>query len=163
MAACSFSYPLQGDPQAAFDQARREIMRQGGTVTGTATRGTARVPSPVGAISMAYTVQGSQLAIDVTDKPWLASCGQIDTALGKAIAASRPVQPAPVVTPSGGKVVVTPSGGKVIELDTVYIEGDTGVRPAPPAQAKWLGLAAFAVGVAVVGSIVWWRKRRHAR
>jgi len=166
MSECSFSLPLQGDPQASFAAAKREITRQGGTVAGTAQQGTAALNSPVGTIDVRYAMQGQTLHVDVIDKPWVVSCSKIEAGLKQALASAPPAPTQPSASSKAYQVVNGPEQvvaasvtrrGKVTLLDTQYIEGAVHTSSRP----MWYALLAAAFGLAVVGGgIYWWKRRR---
>jgi hypothetical protein len=154
VAKCNFSFQLQGDPQAGFVTAKNAILKQGGTVQGDADSGSASIPSPVGKIALAYEVQGSELLVEVTDKPWVVTCTQIQDALEKALAQS-PTKPKPTPpTPTSPSTPTSPQGGKVTVLDTQYIEGEV-----PEASHTLWYVVAGLTAFVVVGGIVWYRKK----
>ena len=80
MAACDpFSVTVGGDVQAALDRVRTEIMNAGGSFSGDASAGMFSGSSPVGAIKGTYQVAGNVVTITITDRPWLAPCGTIES------------------------------------------------------------------------------------
>jgi hypothetical protein len=164
LAACSYSFQLDGDPQAGFAAAKQAITQQGGTLTGSASAGTAKIPSPVGTISMSYAIKGQTLRVDVTDKPWLAPCDKIHDGLAQALTqqpkttqATAAAKASSVVYGPAMVVTMPAAHGKVMTLDTQYIEGSVPKSPA----SVWLAVAAAIFGLAVVGGGVWWYKRRR--
>lgn len=165
MADCSYSFPLQGNPQARFSSAKDAILKQGGTVTGSASSGMATVPSPAGTVSFTYQLQGQNLNVQVTDKPWLVSCTKIYDALSTAIAQSP--APAPATTQSTAatkaKAVVTYGPPVLVQskVEVFPVQQIIGTVPASGTGLRYALLAA-AFGVAVVGCGVWWWKRRRS-
>lgn len=111
MASCTFTLHFDSTADALFTAARAAVVGQGGTFAGTPQQGRAALPTEVGTIHWTYTVQGQNLRIDVTDKPWLVSCGDVQQQMAELVASipkptidttaevSAPVAVAPAVVP----------------------------------------------------------------
>jgi hypothetical protein len=101
---CSFQLQIPAGNSATelFVSASAGIKAQGGRLTGSASRGSAVVPSPVGDISLNYDVVGSVVTVTVTDKPFLAGCSQIKDEFTKYL-------------PSAKKTVIDSSGQTITE------------------------------------------------
>jgi hypothetical protein len=107
---CAFSLHFDTTSDALFQSARTEIINQGGTFTGTPQQGQASLPTDAGTVYWNYLVQGQNLKVTVTDKPWLVSCAAIQQQMAELVASvprptintvGEPVsQPPPFVSPS---------------------------------------------------------------
>jgi hypothetical protein len=86
MASCVFTLHFDTTPDALFVNAREAITAQGGTFVGTPQQGKAALPTTVGTVYWNYLVQGQNLRIEVTDKPWLASCADIQQQMAELVA-----------------------------------------------------------------------------
>ena len=73
--ACNFSIPVQGDASAMLGKARSAVQGQGGVFEGDENSGNFKVTVFGNTIAGAYTVSNGQLNLDITDKPFLVSCG----------------------------------------------------------------------------------------
>lgn len=80
MASCKpFTVTVAGDVAAALDNARQQLVANGGTFSGDANAGTVSVKVPIlGTIRGQYAVSGQNLTITITDRPFLAPCGTIE-------------------------------------------------------------------------------------
>lgn len=78
--ACQFSIPVSGSVETMLGKARAAVEKNGGTINGDTTSGSFEV-SVMGTIRGNYTVTGSQININVTDKPMLVGCGMIENFL----------------------------------------------------------------------------------
>jgi len=80
MAACHFSIDFTGSAEAVFSRAKAAVEKQGGSFTGDAHSGSFSL-QVFGTISGTYTVAGSQLQIQINDKPMMIPCAAIESAL----------------------------------------------------------------------------------
>jgi hypothetical protein len=78
---CQFSLPVQGDPLSLLQRAEHEITSKGGAFTGNDAQGSFRAKTPIGSIEGAYTVDGQQIILNITKKPFLLSCNKIEREL----------------------------------------------------------------------------------
>ena len=83
--ACNFSIPISGSPEQVLNKARSAVQGQGGTFTGDTTNGNFKVTVFGNTIAGTYNVLGENLNIDITDKPFLISCGMIENYLKSQI------------------------------------------------------------------------------
>lgn len=66
------------------------LRQRGGTVTGTDQTGTFSLPLPiVGAITGSFAITGKSLAITITQRPMLVSCGTLESKLQDFILAAK--------------------------------------------------------------------------
>jgi hypothetical protein len=83
--SCTFSLPITSDPQTALDKARKAVQSQGGSFEGDASNGKFSVSVFGNTIGGTYAVNGSDLAIHITEKPFLLPCPAIESYLKGAI------------------------------------------------------------------------------
>jgi len=112
MPVCEFDRTFTGSPAALVERARKAIQANDGELTGDASQGVFRVPSPIGDVLGNYRIEGQIVKFEVTKKPFLASCRQIETKVDEFIGpVSGPATGAvPAPTPTGV------SGERVISL-----------------------------------------------
>jgi hypothetical protein len=83
--SCNFSLPITSDPQTALAKARKAVQSQGGTFEGDTNNGNFSVSVFGNTIAGSYTVNGSELAIIISEKPFLLPCPAIESYLKGAI------------------------------------------------------------------------------
>jgi hypothetical protein len=83
MARCQFSIEFSGGAEELLQKAKDGITRARGSFEGDASQGAFRVPTPLGEIKGMYAIEGSVIAITVSDKPMLLGCGRIESELRK--------------------------------------------------------------------------------
>ena len=83
--SCNFSIPFSSSPEDVLKKARSAVQGQGGTFTGDTNNGDFKVSVFGNTIAGGYTVAGQQLNIVITDKPFLVSCGMIESYLKNQI------------------------------------------------------------------------------
>jgi hypothetical protein len=71
---CQFTLPFATDKESLINRAKREIERAGGVLQGDASQGNFRAKTPIGAIEGAYQIEGQQILLAITKKPFLLSC-----------------------------------------------------------------------------------------
>jgi hypothetical protein len=81
MSDCSFSIPVTGSPDALLNKARSAVQGQGGTFNGDSNTGNFKVTVFGNTIAGNYTVAGGNMNIVITDKPFMLSCGMIESYL----------------------------------------------------------------------------------
>jgi hypothetical protein len=74
---CQFHIPFSGDAESLLRRAKQEIVTAGGEFAGTAASGDFSVKSPLGSIRGSYQVEGQQILLVITKKPFLLSCSKI--------------------------------------------------------------------------------------
>ena len=79
--ACNFSIPINGSPEQILKKARSAVQGQGGNFDGDNSNGNFKLSVMGNTIAGAYTVSGQNLQITITDKPFLVSCGMIESYL----------------------------------------------------------------------------------
>jgi hypothetical protein len=83
MSKCSFSIPFSGSVTDIISAAQSGIAGAGGNFSGDVNGGEFSLSTFVGEIRGAYTVNGSALNIDITDKPMFLGCSMIEAELKK--------------------------------------------------------------------------------
>lgn len=83
MSKCNFSIPFSGNATDIISAAQSAITSAGGNFTGDVNSGEFSLSTFVGEIKGNYTVSGSNLNIDITDKPMFLGCSMIEAELKK--------------------------------------------------------------------------------
>lgn len=83
--ACNFSILFSGSAEQALNKARSSVQGQGGTFDGDTSKGNFKVSAFGNTIAGSYTVEGQELKIDISDKPFLLTCGMIESYLKSQI------------------------------------------------------------------------------
>ena len=78
---CQFTIPFTADPTSLITRAKQEIKKTGGAFEGDVTQGSFRAKTPIGSIEGSYQIEGQQIFLSVTKKPFLLSCGRIQKEL----------------------------------------------------------------------------------
>ena len=81
MAACNFSVPFTKSATDILDKAKQTIESQNGTFTGDENNGSFDVSVFGNTVKGSYTVQGQNLVIEITEKPFLVPCSMIESFL----------------------------------------------------------------------------------
>lgn len=81
MAACNFSVPFTKSATDILDKAKQTIESQNGTFTGDENNGSFDVSVFGNTVIGSYTVQGQNLVIEITEKPFLVPCSMIESFL----------------------------------------------------------------------------------
>ncbi len=81
MAQCNFSIPFQSSAQEVVSQARNAISQAGGNMEGNGDAGMFDVSTPLGEIRGSYTIENMIIHVTITSKPFIVSCGLIETQL----------------------------------------------------------------------------------
>ncbi len=84
MSKCNFSISFSGSPEEVYNKAKAAVEKQGGSFNGDAHSGNFSI-HVFGTISGSYSVSGSQLNIDIEDKPMMIPCGAIENVLKSQI------------------------------------------------------------------------------
>ena len=84
---CQFSIPFEGDAIELTGKARTAITGAGGQFEGDDRVGQFSISTPVGKIAGKYTVSDDRqsLHVQIDDKPFFISCGQIEGQLKKSL------------------------------------------------------------------------------
>lgn len=81
MAACNFSVPFTKSATDILDKAKQTIESQNGTFTGDENNGSFDVSVFGNTVVGSYTVEGQNLVIEITEKPFLVPCSMIESFL----------------------------------------------------------------------------------
>ena len=81
MAACNFSVPFTKSATDILDKAKQTIESQNGTFTGDEINGSFDVSVFGNTVKGSYTVEGQNLAIEISEKPFLVPCSMIESFL----------------------------------------------------------------------------------
>lgn len=83
--SCNFSIPFSGNLQPVLDKARATVEEQGGTFNGDNNSGEFSLSAFGNNIAGSYAVNGSQLEILISDKPFFVPCNAIESYLKSKI------------------------------------------------------------------------------
>ena len=83
MSKCNFSIPFTGNVTDIISAAQSGIAGAGGNFNGDVNSGEFSLSTFVGEIKGTYTVSGSTLNVDITDKPMFLGCSMIEAELKK--------------------------------------------------------------------------------
>lgn len=86
MASCAFSLHFESTAADLFTASKASALDQGGTFIGTPQLGKASIPTDAGTVYFTFSTQGQSLKIQVTDKPWLVSCSDIQQQMAELVA-----------------------------------------------------------------------------
>lgn len=78
---CQFSIPFSNDAESLIQRAKQQIEKAGGTFTGDSSQGNFEASTPIGAIVGSYQIEGQEIALSITKKPFLLSCSKIEKEL----------------------------------------------------------------------------------
>jgi hypothetical protein len=78
---CQFSIPFSADKESLLNRAKQEIEREGGSFQGNGDGGNFRARTPIGSIEGSYQIEGQQIFLVITRKPFLLSCKKIQKEL----------------------------------------------------------------------------------
>lgn len=81
MSACNFTVPFTKDAAEVLEKAKNTVESQGGSFTGDTGSGNFNVSVFGNTIVGTYVVEGQNLNIDITDKPFLVPCSMIESFL----------------------------------------------------------------------------------
>jgi hypothetical protein len=81
MGQCNFSIPFSSTGGAVSEKARQAISGAGGNFQGNESAGTFDVHTPLGDIRGSYTVEQQVIHVTIISKPFLVSCGMIESQL----------------------------------------------------------------------------------
>jgi hypothetical protein len=76
---CTFSVPFQLSPDEIISKLSSTILSNKGSFEGNNSSGSLKVPTPIGSVSATYQVSGQSMNVTITNKPFLLSCGQIES------------------------------------------------------------------------------------
>jgi hypothetical protein len=78
MSNCNITQPFTGDANSLYQVVKTQIEQKGGTITGDATAGNFDIPALGSSIVGTYTIQGQNMILVITKKPFGVSCNQIE-------------------------------------------------------------------------------------
>lgn len=81
MSDCSFKIPFSTPVEEVNAKAKKFIESQGGTLTGDLNSGSFALSVFGNDIAGNYKVEGSEMLIEITEKPFLIPCSMIESAL----------------------------------------------------------------------------------
>lgn len=80
---CNFSIKLNGNVEELVSKAKNAITDAGGSFDGDITSGSFRMKTFMGEIAGSYTVSTQQLNVEVSKKPMMVPCSEIEKQLRK--------------------------------------------------------------------------------
>ncbi|MBS1737259.1 MAG: hypothetical protein JSS98_11740 [Bacteroidetes bacterium] len=83
--SCKFNLPFSAPPEVAVEQAKSAIESQNGLFEGDTSNGHFEVTVFGNNIKGDYIVQGQNLQLEITDKPFFVPCSMIESFLVKYI------------------------------------------------------------------------------
>lgn len=81
MSACNFTIAFTRSATEILDKAKKTVEAQNGNFTGDTTSGNFDVNVFGNTVVGSYTVEGQNLNIEITDKPFLVPCSMIESFL----------------------------------------------------------------------------------
>ncbi|MDQ6812196.1 MAG: hypothetical protein M3040_00425 [Bacteroidota bacterium] len=78
---CQFSIPFSSDAEGLIGRAKQQIEKAGGSFTGDASMGKFEASTPIGSIVGSYQIEGQEIALSISKKPFLLSCAKIEKEL----------------------------------------------------------------------------------
>lgn len=87
MSKCNFSFEFSENSQSLVAKAKDTINQVGGEFEGSETAGSFNLPTPVGTVKGSYTISGSNIMIDISNKPLLIGCGKVEEKLKEYLGA----------------------------------------------------------------------------
>lgn len=85
-AVCNFTIPFSGNADEIFTKAKNVVESQGGIFTGDASSGNFSIEVFGNKIAGDYAVDGNNLSINITDKPFFVPCATIESMLKSKLA-----------------------------------------------------------------------------
>lgn len=86
MAKHSFTVSFTGTANETVSKAKGAIEKSGGTFAGDDTKGDLVASTPAGKVKGCYRVQGQNITIDITDKPFVVPASVIEGQIRKFLA-----------------------------------------------------------------------------
>jgi hypothetical protein len=78
---CQFSIPFSSNAESLIARANQQIEKSGGSFTGDTSQGNFQGTTPIGSIVGSYQIEGQEIILSITKKPFLLSCGKIEKEL----------------------------------------------------------------------------------
>ncbi len=85
MAKCNFRLYIYGEVEDFIKRVKKELKNVGGMFTGNSNSGSISISTSVGKIRGYYKISGNDIEIEITEKPFLASCGMIESKIKEFI------------------------------------------------------------------------------
>ena len=79
--SCNFRIPFSGSAEALLNKAKSTVQSQGGNFNGDTKNGSFDVTVFGNTIKGSYIVEGNEMDITITDKPFLIPCNTIESFL----------------------------------------------------------------------------------
>ncbi len=86
MSACTFTVPFSGDAQTIVNKAKATVEQQEGTFNGDTKSGSFHISVLGNTIAGSYTVEGQNLSLIISDKPFFVPCSTIESMLKSKLA-----------------------------------------------------------------------------
>lgn len=84
--SCTFTIPFSGDASVVLDKAKSAIEKQGGNFTGDNNEGSFFVSVVGNTVAGSYKVEGQDLSLNITEKPFFVPCSTIESFLKSKLA-----------------------------------------------------------------------------
>lgn len=86
MSSCTFTVPFSGDATTIVNKAKTTVEKQDGTFNGDEHSGSFHVSLMGNNVAGSYTVEGQNLTLTITDKPFFVPCSTIESFLKSKLA-----------------------------------------------------------------------------
>ena len=86
MSSCTFTVPFSGDATTIVNKAKTTVEKQDGTFTGDERSGSFHVSLMGNTVAGSYIVEGQNLTLTITDKPFFVPCSTIESFLKSKLA-----------------------------------------------------------------------------
>lgn len=86
MSACTFMVSFSGEASSIISKAKNAIEKQEGTFSGDDKSGSFHLSVLSNTIAGSYTVEGQQLSLVITEKPFFVPCSTIESLLKSKLA-----------------------------------------------------------------------------
>lgn len=81
--SCLFSITYTQPKEVLVDKLGNAVLSAGGKFAGTINNGTFEGNTPIGSFKGSYTVLGDIISVEIEKKPFLLSCGRIESEINK--------------------------------------------------------------------------------
>jgi hypothetical protein len=153
--SCAFSLHFDATAADLFAAARSSILEQGGTFVGSPQQGKASLPTDAGTVYWTFVVQGQNLKIQVTDKPWLVSCSDIQQQMAELVASAPKA-----IIDTVGAPVFSPTAPTPPPAATPY---EAPAPAPPPFKVTTPPYGLWFIGGTLVLLSMFWMSRRFVR
>lgn len=79
------NFTITQDVESLVNKIRIYAQREGGTFSGNTQKGSISINTIIGTVKGRYEVNGSQCILEITDKPFLATQGMIESRIREAL------------------------------------------------------------------------------